>query len=129
MTEYEFPLLTAQALVERLTKPPLGTRPRRWVLRDDNQQHYHGRIAVDDDPLILELRWKANSRGREQLVGLYRLHLGALLKAGYIRQERDDPTNHEVRLRVYRGDRGVVVIQIREGEPALPIGMVDPSLS
>jgi hypothetical protein len=128
MTEYEFPLLTAQALVERLEKPPLGARPRRWVLRDDNQQHYHGCIDLDNDPLILELRWKADSRGREQLVGLYRLHLGALLEAGYIRPERDDPTNHEVRLRFYRGDRGVVVIQIREGEPALPIGMVDRAL-
>jgi hypothetical protein len=128
MTEYEFPLLTAHELVERLEKPPLGAQLRRWVLRDDNQQHYHGCIDLDDDPLILELRWKANSRGREQLVGIYRLHLGRLLAAGYVRQERDDPTNHEVRLRFYRGDRGVVVIQIRAGEPPLPIGMVDRSL-
>jgi hypothetical protein len=128
MTEYAFPLRTAHTLVERLGAPPSGARVRRWVLRDDNQQHYHGCIDLRDDPLILELRWKADLRGREQLVGLYRLHLAALLDAGFIRREGDDPTSPEVRLRFYRGDRGVVVIQVNPGEPALPVGMVDRSL-
>jgi hypothetical protein len=128
MTEYSFPLRTAHALVERLEEPPSGARVRRWVLRDDNQQHYHGSIALHDDPLILELRWKADSRGREQSVGVYRLHLAALLDAGYIRRERDDPPSAEVRLRFYRGDRGVVVIQVNQGAPGLPVGIVDRSL-
>ena len=128
MTDYAFPLRTADTLVERLEHPPPGSRVRRWVLRDDNQQHYHGCVDLRDDPLILELCWKADLRGREQLVGLYRLHLGALLAAGYIRREREDPTSHEVRLRFYRGDRGVVAMQVKQGEPTLPVGMVDRSL-
>lgn len=128
MTDYAFPLRTADALVERLEAAPFATLVRRWVLRDDNQQHYHGCVDLRDDPLILELRWKPDSRGREQLVGLYRLHLGALLAAGYIRRERDDQTSSEVRLRFYRGDRGVVTIQVKQGEPALPVGMVDRTL-
>ena len=128
MTEYAFPLPTARSLVERLEQSPADSRVRRWVLRDDNQQHYHGRIDLHDDPVILELLWKADSRDREQVVGLYRLHLGALLAAGYIRREADDPSSTEVRLRFYRGDRGVVAIQIKQGEPALPVGMVDRSL-
>lgn len=127
MTEYAFPLPMAHELVERLEQLPPDSRVRRWVLRDDNQQHYHGRIDLHDDPAIIELRWKAHSRDREQLVGLYRLHLGALLAAGYIRREGDDPFSSEVRLRFYRGDRGVVTIQIKQGEPGLPVGMVDRS--
>jgi hypothetical protein len=128
MTEYEFPLRSTHALVERLDQPPLG-EIRRWVLRDDNQQHYHGVVPLRNDPLLLELRWKPDARGREQVVGVYRLHLAALLAAGYIRREGDHPDSKEVRLRFHRGERGVVSIQINQNEPALPIGMVDRSFA
>ena len=128
MTEYVFPLRSASALAERLEQPATGARVRCWVLRDDNQRHYHGRLELRDDPILLELRWKPNARGREQLVGLYRLHLSALLSAGYVRRERDDPSSSEVRLRFYRSERGVVVIQTNLDGPALPIGTVDRSL-
>ena len=128
MTEYEFPLHSVRALVERVDESVVGQR-RRWVLRDDNQQHYHGRVSLLEDPLLLELWWKADSRGREQLVGLYRLHLAELLDGGYVRLEADSPTETEVRLRFYRGDRGVVYIQTKTGEPELPIGLVDRTLS
>ena len=128
MTEYEFPLQSVRALVERVDESAVGQR-RRWVLRDDNQQHYHGRVSLLEDPLLLELWWKADSRGREQLVGVYRLHLAELLEGGYVRLESDSPTETEVRLRFYRGDRGVVYIQAKTGEPDLPIGLVDRTLS
>ena len=128
MTGYEFPLPSARSLVERLHGPPDGPH-RRWVLRDDNQQHFHGRVSLDDDPLLLELCWKADSRGREQVVGLYRLHLSALLAAGYVRREGDSPTETAVRLRFHRGDRGVVYIEVRANEPALAIGVVDRAMS
>lgn len=125
MGSYAFPLSGAQALAERLDDIPPGARVRRWVIRDDNQRHYHGLVPLDEDPLFLDLQWKGDARGREQRVGLFRLHLSELLKAGYVRREGDDRQAAEIRLRFYRGDRGVVSVQIREGEPALPVGMVD----
>src|ERR1043166_6684037 len=127
MPDYAYPLRATHALVERVDEAPPGVAVRRWVLRDDNQQHYHGRVALREDPLFLELFWKPSVRGREQRVGLFRLHLGQLLDAGYVRRENDAPdaSPSEVRLRFYRSDRGVVVIQTRDGEPALPIGGVD----
>lgn len=128
MTDYEFPLATARSFAERLDEFPAGASPRRWVLRDDNQQHYHGRIPLDQDPTYLELRWKRDGRSRDQLVGRYRLHLAELVRAGYARLEGEPAKATEVRLRVARGDRGVILVQARHGEPALPIGTVDTTL-
>lgn len=121
MTEYEFPLPSARHLVERVADAAAPDR-RTWVIRDDNQQHYHGRVPLRDDPLLLELRWKPDSRSREQVVGIYRLHLGELLDANYVRRESDST---DIRLRFYRGDRGVIFIQSSAEQPALPIGVVD----
>jgi hypothetical protein len=128
VTEYEFPLASVRSLVERIDDAG-ASPPRRWVLRDDNQQHYHGRVPLTEDPLLLELRWKADARGREQTVGLYRLHLRELLKANFVRLESDSPTEKDIRLRFYRGDRGVVYIQSTTEQPALAIGVVDRALS
>lgn len=128
MTEYAFPLSSVRLLVERVDERGAGSR-RRWVLRDDNEQQYHGRVSLIEDPLLLELCWKADSRGREQTVGLYKLHLTELLKGGYVRPESDLPGESEIRLRFYRGDRGVVYIQAKADQPALPIGVVDQALS
>ncbi|HEX4684305.1 MAG TPA: hypothetical protein VH277_16420 [Gemmatimonadaceae bacterium] len=128
MTEYEFPLASTRFLVERIDGDVDGPR-RRWVLRDDNQQHYHGRVPLNEDPLLLELHWKADAHGREQTVGLFQLHVGELLKANYVRLESDSPREADVRLRFYRGDRGVVYIQASAAQPALPIGVVDRALA
>ena len=127
MTEYAFPLSSARSFVERVDERVAGAR-RRWVLRDDNGQEYHGRVSLSEDPLLLELCWKADSRGREQLVGLYKLRLAELLNGGYVRPESDSPGESEIRLRFYRGDRGVVYIQAKADRPALPIGVVDQTL-
>jgi uncharacterized protein YndB with AHSA1/START domain len=89
MTDYAYPLSTASSLVERIESVPDGAASRRWVLRDDNQQHYHGRISLTDDPTYLELLWKPSVRGREQVVGVYRLHLAQRLAGGYVRREDD----------------------------------------
>lgn len=128
MTEYEFPLRTASALVERVDRLPPGALVRRWVLRDDNQRHYHGQVSVAEDPVYLELRWKPNTRGQEQVVGTFRLHLARLAAAGYIRPEGEGAKADQLRLRFYRGERGVVYIQARQDDPALPIGVVDVTL-
>ena len=127
VSDYEFPLPSMRSLVERV-EGPLTDQPRRWVLRDDNQQHYHGRVPLAEDPLLLELSWKADARSREQVVGLYRLHLAALLARDYIRLDSDSPTETHVRLRFHRGDRSVIHIQAGAERPALAIGTVDRSL-
>lgn len=124
MTEYEFPLPSAREFVERVADSAAPER-RVWVIRDDNQQHYHGRVPLQEDPLLLELRWKPDTRSREQVVGIYRLHLSRLLEANFVRRESDSPGETDVRLRFHRGDRGVIFIQSSAKQPALPIGVVD----
>lgn len=120
-----FPSGRAGHLVERIDQPPPGVRARRWVLRDDNQQHYHGVVRLSESPAYLELLWKRDSHGREQRVGLYRLHLPELLAGGYVRYEREDVAGDELRLRFCRGDGGVVYIQSRADRPAIEVGTVD----
>jgi hypothetical protein len=126
---YTYPLSGFASFVERVDAPPPGARARRWVLRDDNQQHYHGVVHLDEDPLYVELHWRANARAQEQLVGVFRLHLARLLADGYVRREHEEqPDDTEVRLRFYRGSRSVICVQVRDDQPALPIGIVDATL-
>jgi len=128
MTEYSFPLQTASEFVERVTSTPAGAHVHHWVLRDDNQRHYHGRLRLADDPVYLELRWKPSARGQEQLVGTFRLHLRRLASAGYVRPESERTSDDEIRLRFFRGDRGVIYIQAHEDQSGLPVGVVDATL-
>jgi len=125
MGSYAFPLNSSRELAERLDQIPPGAQSRRWVIRDDNDQQHHGVVRLDEDPLFLDLQWKPDANGREQRVGLFRLHLAELLNAGYVRREGSDPKTAEIRLRFYRADRGVVLIQVRDDEPGLPVGVVD----
>jgi hypothetical protein len=122
---FTYPLDGVRELVERVGSVPDDAPRRRWVLRDDNQRHFHGVVHLSESPLFVELLWKADARSREQLVGLYRLNLPALVSQGYARREREDESSDEIRLRFVRGERGVVLIQVRADEPALPIGTVD----
>ena len=122
---FKYPLDATRALAQRVDQVPAGASHRRWVLRDDNERHYHAVVRVSDSPVYVELLWKANSRGREQEIGLFRLDLAALLAEGYIRFERESAPDDDLRLRFYRGDRGVVYIQSRAESPALAIGTVD----
>jgi hypothetical protein len=122
---FRYPLDAVRSLAERVERVPDGASRRRWVLRDDNQQHHHGVVRLSEDPLFVELLWKRDARGREQLVGLYRLHLAELLAHGYVRREHESASGDEVRLRLYRGDRGVVYVQSRADGPGLEIGTVD----
>lgn len=127
MSNYSFPLRSTAALVERVDRAPPGVSVRRWVMRDDNQQHYHGVMPLAEDPAYVELLWKPTARGQEQLVGIFRLDLARLLEQGYVRRERDDASN-EIRLRFHRGDRSVISIQTRDDGPALAVGVVDATL-
>jgi hypothetical protein len=125
---YEFPAPSARHLVERLRERPPGAACRRWVLRDDNERQHHGIVRLDETPLCIELHWKADARAREQLVGVYRLHLPELLAADHVRYEKEGSPGGDVRLRFVRGDRGVVLIQSRADRPGLAVGTVDLAL-
>lgn len=120
-----YPYHVHRSFVERVTDIPAGAEQRRWVLRDDNGQQHHGVVPLLPEPLYVDLFWKPDVRGREQHVGRYRLHLRALLAAGYVRAEENTDPADAVRLRFYRGDRGVVMVQARSDGPALAIGTVD----
>jgi hypothetical protein len=122
---FRYPLTGAQYLAERVEQLPVGAHRRRWVLRDDNQQHYHGVIKLSESPVYVELLWKRDDHGREQAVGIFRLHLAELLAADYIRYDQENTPGDDVRLRFHRGDRGVVYIQSRADRPALAVGTVD----
>ncbi len=122
---FTYPLDGVRELVERVDAVQDDAPRRRWVLRDDNQRQYHGVVHLSQSPLFVELLWKADARSREQLVGLYRLNLPALVREGYARREREHAPGDEVRIRFVRGDRGVVFIQVRADAPALPVGTVD----
>ena len=125
LTNHPYPTPEVAHLVERLAAFPAGVRPRRWVLRDDNQQHYHGVVRLSDTPIYIEVWWKASASEPEQVVGRYRLHLAELLAADHIRFERENEVGDDVRLRFYRGAGGVVYLQSRGDRPGLPIGLVD----
>jgi len=120
----DFPAPDVNRQVERLKAAPERGKSRCWVLRDDNRQHYHGLMSLDESPAFIELRWKPNKSGREQIVGYFRLYLAELLAANFIRFEHEDVAGKKVRVRFYRGDDGVIFIQSRTDRPALPIGQI-----
>jgi hypothetical protein len=122
MTTYPAPDIKHS--VERLESFPRGVKVARWVIRDDNNQHYHGVVQLSQSPLLIELKWKPTSAGAEQLVGRYRLSLAELLSGDFVRFEREGETGDNIRLRFYRGSDGIVSIQARADRPGLPIGVV-----
>lgn len=128
--DYSFPLRSTSELVERMTAVPPDAPVLRWVLRDDNQQQYEGRVPLGDDPAYLELLWKPDVRGREQAVGLFQLHLARLADAGYVSVGHGGARGDvdEARLRFHRGERGVVYLQVADDLPALPVGVIDATL-
>lgn len=109
-------------LVERIALVPSGVRVRTWTLRDDNQQHHHGVVAVRESPLYLRLRWRRSATRPVYDVGTFRLHLRALLAEDYIRPEEADGDDERVRVRFFRADDRRICIQWRGGMPVLPVG-------
>jgi hypothetical protein len=110
-------------LVERVGAVPAGERIRTWTLRDDNQQHYHGVVSVRESPLLLRLRWRHSAASPIHDVGIFRLHLRALLAEDYIRPEEADGDDDWLRVRFVRAADYRIYIQWRGDMPALPIGV------
>ena len=109
--------------MERIAAPSPHEQSRRWVLRDDNQQHHHGVVRSAHD-VAIQLLWKSSRDGAELEVGYYRLHLPALCAGGFVRLEREDDPAAGVRVRFYRGPDGVVYLQTRQDQPRLPVGEI-----
>lgn len=110
--------------VEHVDTFPAGVKVARWVIRDDNNQHYHGVVRLSETPLFMELRWKPTRDGAEQLVGRYRLRLPELLAGDFVRFEHEGVAGDTVRLRFYRDSDGTVLIQARQDRPGFKVGSV-----
>jgi ribosomal protein L15E len=93
---------------------------RCWTLRDDEDQHHHGKIRINEAHEYIELRWKAKADSQVYSLGLYQLNLRGLLSAGYIRLEKPHVEN-EVRIRFYRARDGIVYLQTRLDAPRLKV--------
>ena len=56
MSTEQYPAQDALHLAERLDRFLSSVDPRRCVLRDDNQQYYHGVARLSEGPTYVELR-------------------------------------------------------------------------
>ena len=108
-------------LVETLTEFPAGAPYREWTIRDDNQHHYHSQVHLAESPLLVKLRWRAAAKDQVHEVGRLRLHLPGLLAKRLVREEKSSRARGDVRVR-FVCENGLVYLQVREGEPRLPVG-------
>ncbi len=112
----------ASHLVEAVPGGASGNA-RRWTLRDDNCQHYHGCVPSRESPVTIRLSWRSDRSSPVHLIGSYRLHLSALLASGYVREEPVGGSGDEIRIRFCRRGR-YFYLQVRNGDPALVVGAV-----
>lgn len=66
--------------------PDNAVTDRHWTLRDDNRQHFHGDIPLDQKSITLTLSWKETANDIPPEVGRYRLNLADLETAGFVRK-------------------------------------------
>lgn len=107
-------------LARRVQATPPRATIRHFTLRDDNAQHYHRRMRTVDSPVFIQIAWRADAHTAVHDLGLWRLDLLGLLRAGYIRSERPGD-QAEVRLRLFRADDGFIYIQSRGDGRALSL--------
>lgn len=117
-------LLNDSKLVQQLAATPDHGSPKHWVLRDDNHQHYHGRVDLGDGFVVIELSWKADRRDSAKLVGCYRLDLRGLMDVGAVRPEAKGRRRGQVRVRFRRDDDGVIYLQVRRDQPRIRVGVM-----
>lgn len=111
----------ASSLCARVHSPPVGAHIREWTLRRDNHAHFHRNISAAESPLYLDLSWREDSASDKIHVGVFRLDLGGLLAAGFIRPDPIGSTGAQVRLRVILRDNGRFYLQTRNSGPRLPL--------
>ncbi len=113
--------MTDHDLCEPVQVAPAGAKVRKWILREDNNSHYHGVVRLDDSPIYLELFWRRTAESPVHRVGLFRLNLPGLLQGRFIRYEPADSSGPEVRLRIVRAE-GQFFVQARQEGPCILMG-------
>lgn len=111
----EFPLREHSTLVSRTTFGPVK---HEWTGNDDDAGHHHGVIDLNEVPCYLALYWNSKRAGRTVHVGTYKLNLRQLIKAGFARAE-----GKKARLRFVRKEDGIVMIQLNDSAPDIPVGI------
>jgi len=112
----DFPDSAHAIFVSRTTYGPVY---HEWTANEDDAGEHHGAIDGNEVPCYLALYWQSRRAGRTVHVGTYKLNLRRLAKAGFAREEG----RKKIRLRFVRKPDGVVVIQINDSGPELPVGV------
>jgi hypothetical protein len=110
-----------EVLFSRMRSEAVLSSPRRWNGNDRSDRNHNGAVPVAEDPLDIVLTWKESPSHQPRSVGAFRLHLQALLEAGYIRK---DTRPAHVRLRFFHDTDEVIYIETSAGKPRLPVGNV-----
>jgi hypothetical protein len=98
---------------------PPGSPHRRWTLRADYYNHFHGGVRLSESPLYLELHWRLTANDSVKRVGLFHLEIQELLHFGYVRTERNHTQGYDVRLRIVRADDGCFYVQAKNDGPRI----------
>ena len=86
---------------------------RHWNGRDDNHQHYFGRIPLNEHQVLLSLTWKKKKGSPSHLVDTFQFGMPMLVAGGLARQIE----SYYV-LRFQRTDRKIEV-SVNRASPAL----------
>ena len=104
---------------QTINESELRSRHRNWTGNDESGRYVHnGIIRTDESPLDIRLKWKSSPTAQVRLVGCYRLDLGALLRAGYVRREGPGT----IRLQFAHHEDGSIYIRVRRDTPRLRVG-------
>lgn len=115
------PVDKAVALVEVLD-PGSATPTRTWTGNDVTARNHHGPVNIDESPLTIGLKWRKSPQHAAISIGVFKLDLSGLLKAGYVRKEK---TPGMVRLRFWHGPDNLIYIQVNSESRKLPVGRAD----
>lgn len=91
---------------------------RTWTGNDITARNHHGPVSLKETPLVLDLRWRRSAQHQPVAVGVFKLDLPGLLKAGYVRPEK---TPGAVRLRFWHGEDDMIYIQVNSSSKKLAV--------
>ncbi len=115
------PVDRAVDLVEVLDSGSV-TPTRTWTGNDVTARNHHGPVNLDESPLTIGLKWRKSPKHAAISVGVFKLDLSGLLKAGYVREEK---TRGMVRLRFWHGPDNLIYIQVNSESRKLPVARAD----
>ena len=107
-------------LFSRLSRLSSDSKPdRTWCGNDEKGNFtHHGVVPLSQDPVTIELSWKATTDSTPRYVGTFELHLKELLALGVIKEESGG-----VRVKFINA-RGLLLLTIKVGTPTLLLGLV-----